>query len=314
MTRRRAAILGAIALAAVGFAIWALTRPEQVRVASVIGEDVSEARSLLEGRGLDVVTQELESCDDPQTVIEQQPVGGSEIDEGSPVTLTVSQGQTIKVPALRNRPLGEARDRLDRVELLVQTDEQASREVDPGNVITSDPLAGEDVECRSAVTLFVSKGPNLITLPDVIGAQQADAEAELENLGLIVNVDPRDDDEPEGTVIGEDPRPGSELLRGDRVTIIVSTGAGSVIVPSVAGQSEEAAIDVLQGRGLSVEVLDEETDDEGDDGRVLDQAPSSGTRVRQGDTVTIVVGEFVAPEEETTTTTTTEPETGAEAP
>jgi serine/threonine-protein kinase len=190
--------------------------------------------------------------------------------------------------------LAQARRRLADADLLVATREQASRDVAAGRVISSDPPGGEEVECESQVTLVVSKGANLITLPDVLGESEQIAEAELERLGFIVDVDTKNEDELEGTVIGQDPGPGSRLLRGDRVTIIVSTGAGSVIVPGVVGQSEQSAIKTLQSRGVSVDVIRQETDESSEDGRVLEQAPSAGTRVLAGDTVTITVGEFVA--------------------
>ena len=81
------------------------------------------------------------------------------------------------------------------------------------------------------------------------------------------------------------------------MTITVSNGASSVIVPGVEGQPEDAALNVLQGRGLTnIRIVRQETDDEDEDGRVLDQAPPAGTRVRAGDRVTIFVGEFVEPE------------------
>ncbi len=85
-----------------------------------------------------------------------------------------------------------------------------------------------------------------------------------------------------------------------------------MIVPDVVGQSEDSARASLGDRGLSVDVVEQETEDSSDDGRVLSQAPPPGSRVRSGDRVTIVVGVFVEPETTTTTTTdsttTTEPE------
>jgi eukaryotic-like serine/threonine-protein kinase len=96
-------------------------------------------------------------------------------------------------------------------------------------------------------------------------------------------------------VIGQDPGPNSRLTRGEEVTITVSTGRGSAIVPNVEGQSLDAARQTLQGRGLSVNVVREETEERREDDRVVDQAPQAGARVRAGDVVTIVVGDFVEP-------------------
>jgi eukaryotic-like serine/threonine-protein kinase len=268
----------------------------------VIEQPLSEARSLLERRGFDVSVATVENCAPEDTVVEQDPRAGSEAEEGSRVTLTVSLGLSVKVPPVRDRPLEEARTRLEDADLLVETRQQPSREIDAGRVISSDPPGGEEVDCQSTVTLIVSKGANLVTLPDVIGSSQELARAELQRLGFIVDIDTRDADEPEGTVIGQDPGPGSRLLRGDAVTIIVSTGAGSVIVPSVEGQPRDEAVDALTGRGLDVNIVEQETDEASDDDRVLEQAPGAGTRVRQGDTVTIFVGVFVEPEPPPTTT------------
>ncbi len=295
MTRRRAAILAAIALVIAGVAAFALTRPQEVVVTGVLGETASEARSILERKGFEVITREVESCDDPSTVIEQDPPSGAKAEEGSEVLLTVSQGLSVRVPTVRGLRLATARERLGDADLLVETTEKRSRDVDAGSVISSDPAGGDEAACQSTVTLVISKGPNLVTLPNVIGEPQEVAESELERLGFIVDVDTKNDDAEEGTVIGEDPGPGSELLRGDRVTIIVSTGAGSVVIPSVEGQPRDTAVSQLTGRGLNVDVVEQETEDKSEDDRVLDQAPSAGTRVRRGDTVTIFVGVFVEP-------------------
>ena len=105
-------------------------------------------------------------------------------------------------------------------------------------------------------------------------ASREEAESELERLGFIVDVDTRDADQPEGEVIGAEPRRRSELRKGDTVTIIVSTGAGSVIVPNVEGQTEAAARTNLdRGRAQRGDRRGDDTDDESEDGRVIDQAP-----------------------------------------
>jgi eukaryotic-like serine/threonine-protein kinase len=163
------------------------------------------------------------------------------------------------------------------------------------------------VDCNSPVTIVVSRGQKLIALPGVVGEQQEVAEADLERAGFVVDVDTRDADEEEGTVLEQDPGAGSELPKGERITLVVSTGAGSVTMPNVEGQPRDTAVDQLTGLGLDVDVVEQEINDRGDDERVLDQAPTSGERLRSGDRVTIFVGVFV--EEETTTTTLPEPDT-----
>jgi len=304
LTRRRAIVLAILALIAIGVGAWALTRSEQDTVpGGLVGKPVAEARALLERQGFDVAVNTIENCAEPNTVTEQQPLGGTEVEEGSQVILTVSAGMQVTVPPLERQPLANARKRLEDANLLVETQSRPSRSVPAGRVIGSTPPAGENVECGATVTLLVSKGPNLVALEDLVGLSQQVAEAHLERAGLIANVDTQDADEPEGQVIAQDPGPGSELQKGEEVTIIVSTGVGAVTVPDVVGQSEDAARSRLAAAGLDADVIVQETDEEDDDERVLQQAPGAGSRLRSGDTVTIVVGKFIEPETATTSTT-----------
>jgi eukaryotic-like serine/threonine-protein kinase len=296
-----ALIVIALLLAAV--AAFALTRPSSANVPAVIDDTVAQARAKIEGAGFEFAQRPAPTCSPKNTVTEQDPPAGSEADEGSTVTVTVSLGLTVTVPDVAGFDERDASERLRNEQLLVKSQQKASRDVKAGKVISTTPPAGSDVDCQSTVTMVVSKGANLIKLPNLVGSQQEVAESQIRRLGLIPNVDTRDADEPEGTVIGQDPGPDSQLLRGDEVTIIVSSGAGSVIVPNVVGQSEDSARSSLTGRGLSVDVVEQDTEDRSEDGRVLQQAPTPGSRAHTGDQVTIIVGVFTEPETTTTTTT-----------
>jgi eukaryotic-like serine/threonine-protein kinase len=290
----RWAILLVLVVALGALAAWALTRPGQVVVPSVIGESEEVATQTLEEAGFAVEVTEVATTDpdtEPGTVLEQDPRAGEEIDEGSTVTLSVSTGPgTARIPDVQGLAERKAVTRLEDRGFLVETREQFSDDVEPGLAIGTDPPAGEKVDGGSTVTLLVSKGSNAVEVPTVVGDQQQIAENEIERAGLIANVETQDSDEPEGIVIAQDPVAGSSVSPGSEVTIVVSTGAGSVIVPDVEGLSEDAAIDTLASRGLDVSVREEPVSDASDDGRVLDQAPEAGARVREGDEVTIVVG------------------------
>jgi serine/threonine-protein kinase len=304
-TRNRIIAAAVIVLLLAGGAVaFALTRDKtQVTVPAVTGKQLSEAQALLEDKGFEIAERDEPACQPEETVTEQDPLAATKADEGSTVTLTVSQGLSVKIPPVRNKPAAQAQKVLEKADLQVATEKQASKDVAAGKAITTDPPPGTEVECKASVTLIVSRGQNLITLPSELGVSQEVARSQLEDLGLIVNVDTTDSDEPQGTVIDQDPAGGTQVARGDRVTIVVSNGAGTVIVPSVIGQPKATAADILRSRGLSVQVVEQDTENESDDKKVLDQAPTSGTRARRGDLVTIYVGNFVPPETTTTTTT-----------
>ncbi len=303
--RRWVWALAIIAVLLAGVAAYALTRPGTVHVPNVLGDTAEQAQAKIEAAGFDYAQRPAPTCSERNTVTEQDPPAAAEAEEGSTVTVTVSLGLAIQVPDVSGMAEADAAKRLKQEQLLPKSQPKASRTVKAGRVISTEPAAGSEVDCQSAVTMLVSKGVNLITVPSVIGEDETVARSQLENLGLVVNVDTKDADDPEGTVIGQDPGPDSQLERNDRVTIVVSTGAGSVIVPDVVGQSEDSARSSLASRGLAVDVVEQDTTDRSEDGRVLDQAPPPGSRVRSGDRVTIVVAVFTEPEPTTTTTSTT---------
>jgi beta-lactam-binding protein with PASTA domain len=66
-------------------------------------------------------------------------------------------------------------------------------------------------------------------------------------------------------------------------------------MPNVIGDLRPDAVQTLRGLGLRVTVVEQETDVEAKDGRVVDQFPPPGRELQKGDSVTIQVGKFVAP-------------------
>jgi serine/threonine-protein kinase len=284
-----------LVLALAGLAAWALTRPGQVTVPSVLGDSEASARQTLDEAGFSVETEEFESSQPSGIVVEQDPRAGTDADEGSTVTLSVSSGPgTAKVPDVAGLSEQRAVKALEERDLLVNTEERFSPDVEAGLAVGTEPKAGSKVDGGSTVTLIVSKGANLVDVPSVVGLDQQIAENQIKAADLIPNVETTDSDEPEDTVVSQDPAGASRVSSGSEVTIVVSTGAGSVIVPDVEGLFRDGAVRILSNRGLDVVVQEDTTTDPDEDGRVIDQAPIAGSRARQGDTVTIVVAVFEA--------------------
>lgn len=226
-------------------------------------------------------------------MIEQSPTAGTKAEEGSTVTLSVSSGPgTAKVPDVAGLPERKAATALEERGFLVETEQESSDEIEAGRAVRTEPAAGTKIEGGSTVTLIVSEGTDLAEVPSVVGLSQQIAENQVESAGLLPNVETENSDQPEGTVVAQDPGAGSQIESGSEVTIVVSTGAGTVLVPDVEGLFRDGAVRILTSRGLDVVVQEELTSNPAEDGRVLDQAPEPNQRVRVGDTVTIIVGIF----------------------
>ncbi|HYX78490.1 MAG TPA: Stk1 family PASTA domain-containing Ser/Thr kinase [Solirubrobacterales bacterium] len=307
-TPARLVVMALLLLALLGLLAFAATRSstEHVLVPTVFGKSRVAAERILRDAGFVVATRSVSSNSKRGTVLKQDPPAGSRVDKGSVVTITVSLGPgTVPVPEVAGQTEKEALRTLKDQGLRPNERRRHSRSVKAGLAIGTIPAAGAELERGKPITLLVSTGAKLVQIPPVIGEQQDVADTQLRDAGLIPDFVERNSDAPPGEVILQHPPAGSTVKEHTRVTIVVSNGAGTAIVPNVVGESEEAAKADLRSNGLSARVAKRTTSDQGEDGQVLEQSPSAGTRLRRGEPVTIFVGKFKEPPTTTTTPTTT---------
>jgi beta-lactam-binding protein with PASTA domain len=289
--------IGALVLALVGVLLYAilsgLLATEKRDVPRVTGKQLVEARALMERAGFEVETERVQSSQPFDQVVDQDPNGGEEADEGSTVTLEVSGGPgDVLVPPVENLRQGQAIQELEKADLKVTIDREFSEKVKKDFAIRTVPPEGTEVTKGTRVRLLVSQGPEQVTVPDVTGLSRDSAEARLRQEGLEVAVEEQESDVPEGDVVSQSPGAGARVTRGDRVTITVSTGRPQVDVPDVVGMSEERAILTLNGAELSPVTQKRAVTDPSQDGVVVEQRPGAGTEVDQGRQVVIVIGEL----------------------
>jgi eukaryotic-like serine/threonine-protein kinase len=170
---------------------------------------------------------------------------------------------------------------------------------EPGTVIDQDPAADERVEEGTPVNLTVVEQPELVAIPPLEGSTFEEAQAALVELGLEpVREDQASDTVEVGDVIGTEPPAGTEVEPETPVTVFVSTGPGTVIVPEVTCLSFNAAQNQLRQAGLnpvnsSDTVAINPACPLGN--KVAEQDPGAGTEVEQGTTVTLFGGAEPAP-------------------
>ena len=289
MTLALAALLAYLALSG-------LLAADKAEVPRVVNKQLIQARALLERAGFEVKETRVQSSADFDTVVDQDPDAGEEADKGSTVTLEVSNGPgNVRVPSVENLPLERAVKELNKVDLKANIDQEPSDRVSKGLAIRTVPREGTEVERGTRVRLFVSSGPEKVTVPDVVGLARDSAEARLDDEGLEVAVQEQESDKTEGQVLAQSPAAGSRVDEGTRVTITVSKGKAKVDVPDVVGLSASAAVRRLRAANLNPVRHDRNVDSQDDDGQVLDQSPGAGVEADEGDSVVIVVGKFKEP-------------------
>jgi eukaryotic-like serine/threonine-protein kinase len=287
--------IGLLTLALLGFLLYLVLSGElttqQREVPRVVGQQLVQARAVMERAGFEVQTERVQSSQPFDQVVDQDPNPGEEADEGATVTLEVSGGPgEVLVPPVANLRQTQAISELQEAGLKVTTDREFSDRVRRDFAIRTVPREGTEVTRGTRVRLLVSAGPEQIAVPDVVGLSRESAEAVLRDEGFGVAVEEEESDEPEGDVIAQDPSGGTEIERGGTVTITVSTGRPQVEVPDVVGQSEEAAAGRLDGAGLVPVRQERNVTDPTQDGVVIEQRPGAGTEVDEGRQVVIVIG------------------------
>jgi serine/threonine-protein kinase len=276
---------------------------EQNEVPRVTGKQLVAARALMERAGFEVQTERVRSSQPFDQVVDQDPNPGEEADAGSTVTLEVSDGPgTVLVPPVANLRQGQAIKDLEDAGLKVTVDTEPSDKVKKDFAVRTVPPEGEEVTKGTRVRLLVSSGPEQIAVPDVTGLSRESAEARLRDDGFAVAVAQQESDAPEGDVISQSPSAGTEMTRGETVTITVSTGRPQVDVPDVIGMSERSARSTLGSAGLEPVTQERTVTDPAQDGVVVEQRPGSGTQVDPGRQVVIVIGVLEVVEPPPTTT------------
>jgi beta-lactam-binding protein with PASTA domain len=283
---------------------------DRVNVPSVVGSTISTATQRLRGEGFDVVYVRDNSDKPKNTVVGQDPAGGTSADKGSKVTLNISEGQPIvKVPDVVGKGRREARRTLTDAGFQVQERRLPSDSVQADRVIAQSPSGNSRAERGDSVRIDVSTGAEKVPVPGVVGKSEDDASAAIEAAGLRVSVAKREDDEQDaGTVLEQSPGRGAGVARGSTVTITVAEASKQVTVPDVVGRSQNFATSLLSGRGLKVNVENQPADSPDGDGLVQAQTPGADEKVDRGTEVTITVGTFdpdLNPDPGTTTTTPT---------
>ena len=231
-------------------------------------------------------------------VVMQTPVGGAFLEKNGTVLLTISSGNGVEeadgdiatVPFLVGDTKEEAIQKLAIAGLGTPIIEEVNDDnIAAGLVISSSIKEGEKVKVGTVLTLKVSKGAASFKVPNVVGQKEAAAKSALEKLGMAVTVEyEKSSSVAEGNVIRQTKTANTDAKRGDKVTIVVSSGEDTITVANVVGKTQSDARSTLERQGFAVYVR-ENTSNTVAAGKVISQSPAAGTSQREGSTVTIFV-------------------------
>ena len=261
------------------------------RVPDVQYKTVEEAISMLEAEGLKYAITEEESLTVSEGLVSSQDIAAdTTVEYGSTVALIVSTGppSDIPVPDVVGKKEQEAQGAITALGLTVSVSYEYSQ-MAQGVVLSQDVAPGTLVSRGKSVTITVSSGENLVSVPSVTGKDRAEAEREIGNAGFVASINEVfSETEKERIVISQSPSGGSMQAIGTTVIITASKGAEPRDVPNVVNLQQTDAESKLRGLGL-VANSEGEFHNTVKEGLVISQTPTAGSKLAKGGTVNLKI-------------------------
>ncbi|MEG2144557.1 MAG: PASTA domain-containing protein, partial [Oscillospiraceae bacterium] len=159
-----------------------------------------------------------------------------------------------------------------------------------GEIIEQSPKSGKTVKVNSVIKVIVSKGAQIVAVPNVIGYEETLAYHEIDGVGLNYEKVEIFSFDGAGTVVATEPGAGSEVNSGTTIKLIISMGPENTIatVPNVVNTTLEKGRKLLEDKGLKIGgisyVISEEPYE-----TIIAQDPAQGAQIAVGGFINVVV-------------------------
>lgn len=199
----------------------------------------------------------------------------------------------VDVPTFVGLTKADAQQQATNADLELAFTQKPCEDQKKGSICSQDPAQGTSVEKKSTVNLVVSTGAPKVAVPNVIDKNVDEATQQLKDKGFEVETKQTESSQDEGTVLSQDPDPGTELEKGSTVTLEVAKAEAKATVPDVVGRSCDEAKAQMENNDLEATCTDQPTNDPNQVDKVISTTPQQGQQVDKGSQVTIVVGKAV---------------------
>ena len=270
-------------------------------VPDLAGRTVDDARRLIGEQLLKVGSVAAKVSDKPQgTVIEQQPRAGAEVGVGSNVNLVLAEG--LEVPKLIGLSLEDAGAELAKQ--LMRLGKVERRVIADGNgrIVDQSPAPGAPGSFGVGIDVVISEPPTVPDLrgltPEAVASKLAERQLVLADINYQLSSDQLDQ-----TVLSQDPLPGSAVVNGGTISVVLAVTAPPpdrpdlVPVPKVTSMTAGQADQALKSAGLLLQLEGSESSDR--PSRVTGQAPEAGRLIQIGTPVVAqleAIDEVVVPD------------------
>ncbi|MFD9428821.1 MULTISPECIES: Stk1 family PASTA domain-containing Ser/Thr kinase [unclassified Streptomyces] len=215
------------------------TGAPKVEVPDVMEKSEDGARQALEDKGFTVTVKTVESEKTENTVIDQKPDGGSKAAKESEVTITIAKKATQNVPGVVGRSFADAESQLRNLGFTSISRTDVDSNEPAGQVIEQTPERDSKAAKDVQIVLKVSKGPAVpekVAIPgDIAGKTFQEVKAQLEGMGLMVELAPGSSDNPNAKVVTSNPGPNTQVDKNSKVTLFTAQDGGNGIFGGPSG-------------------------------------------------------------------------------
>ncbi len=261
----------------------------------VRGYNVNDAQRTLQQEGFAVTLVRRFDNTVRDNVIDQTPKPGAKVQEGSRITLIVSNGsKPVVIPNFVGMTVTLARARAEASGITLDTSQSVAG-LPPDTIASQSIAQGTTVDRNAIVRVVVNNGtPNapavppgngpIVSLPNVVGQDYDSARQLLTQAGFQIAVRFAQQSANNGTIVQQTP-PAGQVPQGSTVVVMLSVSGE---VPDTVGLSAVDAIKLLRSYGYSISRW-EYTTSAGADGKVIETQPGAGSSLSPGSSVTVTV-------------------------
>ena len=290
------------------------TDNKKVETPNFEGKTLEEAKALAKKKELTLeVVKEATSTKYEKGIVSKQMTGkGTSVKKGTKIQVWVStglEGEEITIPDVSGMPEEEAKETLIAKgfkKANISVEQKQSDSVDTGLVISTTPEADAKAAEDTKITIYVSTGAGKVTVPNLVGKSQEEAESALSEAGLNGSASEEYSDTEAGKVISQEIDSGEKVDKGTTVSYVVSKGKKpeeKVTMPPVVGVYQSRAESLLRAAGLSVGKVTSEYSDTDAEGVVISASFNEGDKLNPGTVVNLVVSKGAKPSDPETPTT-----------
>lgn len=208
-----------------------------------------------------------------------------------------NRNKKITMPDLVKKTQNEAYSALEPLGISsknVTIKYEFSKDVEQDKVIRTQPPAGDIINKKTPIVIYLSQGPEGKKLDNYVGKIASDVKTQLENDGYVVTLEYVENDAKADTIVAQSPGNGSLVKPGDTITLTVSSGQKKVVVPNFTNMTKDEVDAWSKANQISI-TYETTCNNTVEAYHVISQSVAYDTEINKGDQISISLSTGACP-------------------